>query len=87
MVEMGYDLAKIKQAVDEICIELVPWDGTVNWLSLRCVDVEYCVNLRGEETYRAYVEEASPNESKLQKVIRDKLAERDYVRIEVITSW
>lgn len=60
----------------------------VNWASLRCIEAWCLVTDSGEERYGVTIEEASPDATQLQELVRQRLKENGWRDdIEVRTEW
>lgn len=87
-----YDLAALRQAVDEI-LEAIDDDPRgvigepINWADLHCLEVAGVLTADGQTYHRVLIEEAAPECSKFCEYIAERLAERGFEGVEVVTEW
>lgn len=62
-------------------------EDPINWGDLSCVSTEYYETCFGENGSRVFISEAAPEATTLKEFVFDKLRERDWIGIEVITEW
>ncbi len=83
-------LKALKAAANEV-IEAIDFDkwtgGAVNCADLRCVEASECKSDEGREWLEVLIEEASPDCTELQSLVRDHLIERGFGEVTVRTEW
>ena len=62
--------------------------GAINWADLHCVEVIYCIDQKGKESYRFSIEEAAPDNRELHIYLYDYLSSYyNTNNIEINTEW
>ena len=87
-------LAALRNEAEKVCRYAVrkrkTIGGVVNWADLWPVTVEHVEALYQDEiteSYRVWIEEASPDAYELQRFVAEQLAKRGYDGVEVKTEW
>lgn len=60
--------------------------GAINWADLKCVSTEYCFDVYGDFSYKAFIEECDPSSVDLISFVHDNL-ESDWTDLEIICEW
>lgn len=62
-------------------------DDAINYANLHCYDVRVSLGLEGDWLYEVYIHEADPNAIRLHEYVRNRLHQRGFKPVEVITEW
>lgn len=58
----------------------------INWASLRCIRVQWCIDQDGDTEWLVTISEAAPDATALQEFVRSRLADTR-PNVDVRTEW
>lgn len=82
LIKLHMDTNAILGALDRSSI-----DDAVNWGDLSCVEAARVSDQDGYSYLQVRISEAAPDADKLSEAVREKLAEKGWDDVTVLTEW